>query len=48
MNEADKKAFEQWYTGNAFDYERNPIGSKTCGLQRQAWQAALAYARQPA
>ena len=38
----DRKAFEQWYACNAFDYERNPIGSRECGLQWAAWQAAQA------
>lgn len=35
-----RKAFEQWYTLNAFDYESAPIGSRDCELQWKAWQAA--------
>lgn len=42
-----QKRFEEWYTENAFDYEKNPISSRECGLMRKAWLAALA-ARQPA
>ena len=42
--EADRNAFEQWYAVNAFNYERDPIGSRDCGLQRASWLAALAYA----
>jgi hypothetical protein len=34
--------FEEWYACNAFDYERNRIGSRDCGLQWAAWQAACA------
>lgn len=37
-NELD---FEQWYIENAFDFERNPIGSWECALQRKAWHGAL-------
>jgi len=35
-----RTAFEEWYTTNAFDYERNPIGSRECDLQWRAWRAA--------
>lgn len=35
-----RDVFEQWYVVNAFDYEKNPIGSRQCSLQWQAWQAA--------
>ena len=38
-NELD---FEQWYCENAFHFERDPIGSRDCELQRKAWHAALA------
>ncbi|WP_458068694.1 hypothetical protein [Rhodanobacter sp. BL-MT-08] len=41
-NENEHAAFEKWYVENAFDYEANPIGSRECGLQRKAWQAARA------
>ena len=34
-----RKQFEQWYVCNAFNYERDPIGSRDCGLQWAAWQA---------
>lgn len=37
--------FEQWYCENAFDYCKEPIGSRDCSLQRQAWHAALAADR---
>jgi hypothetical protein len=37
-NELD---FEQWYCENAVNFERNPIGSRDCDLQRRAWHAAL-------
>lgn len=36
----EREMFEQWYIENAFDYEANPLGSRECGLQWQAWQAA--------
>jgi len=39
-NSTTRDEFEAWYVVNAFDYERNPIGSRECGLQRAAWQAA--------
>lgn len=35
-----RKQFEQWYATHAFNYERDPIGSRDCGLQWAAWQAA--------
>ena len=38
----EREAFEKWYVENAFDYEQNPIGSRDCGLQWKAWQAACA------
>ena len=44
--EQDDKDFEQWYAENAFDFERDPIGSRDCGLQRKAWHAAMAARRQ--
>ena len=34
--------FEEWYAGHALDYERDTIGSRECGLQWEAWQAACA------
>ena len=34
-----RKAFEQWYAENAFDYVASPIGSRECGLQWKAWKA---------
>jgi hypothetical protein len=33
--------FEEWYCENAFDYCKEPIGTRDCGLQRQAWHAAI-------
>ena len=35
----ERKRFEQWYATHAFNYERDPIGSRDCGLQWAAWQA---------
>lgn len=40
-----RDVFEQWYVVNAFDYEKNPIGSRQCSLQWQAWQAATKAAK---
>lgn len=37
----NEAGFEQWYADNAFDYVRDPVGSRECGLQRRAWHAAL-------
>lgn len=46
-----RKAFEQWYVTHAFDYESNPIGSRDCALQWDAWEAAqtakFRYPREP-
>lgn len=39
-----RKQFEQWYATHAFNYERDPIGSRDCGLQWAAWQAAQEHA----
>jgi hypothetical protein len=36
---AERDVFEHWYITNAFHYERDPIGSKDCALQWQAWLA---------
>jgi hypothetical protein len=41
----ERKDFEQWYTTHTFDYEKNPIGSRECGLQWASW---LARAQSPA
>ncbi|MBH1591437.1 hypothetical protein I5U77_03095 [Stenotrophomonas maltophilia] len=38
----ERARFEAWYVGNAFDYEKNPIGSRECSLMWKAWQAGLA------
>lgn len=35
-----RKRFEHWYAINAFDYERDPIGSERCDIQWQAWLGA--------
>ncbi len=37
--------FEQWYVDNAFDYVRDPIGSRDCSLQRKAWHGGIAALR---
>lgn len=39
IQQAERKAFEQWYAENAFDYVRDPIGSKLCADQWAAWKA---------
>jgi hypothetical protein len=44
-NKSERKAFEQWYVCNAFDYESAPLGSHVCDLQWRAW---LARAKQEA
>ena len=41
-----RATFEQWYAENAFDYALNPVGSRECGLQWAAWQAATAAERE--
>ena len=38
QKDAERAAFEQWYVENAFDYERDPLGSKLCGDQWAAWK----------
>ena len=38
----ERKEFEQWYATNAFNFERDPIGSRDCGLQWAAWKARAA------
>lgn len=37
---SEREEFEKWYAENAFDYAANPIGTRDCGLQYQAWRAA--------
>lgn len=41
----ERAAFEAWYSQNAFNFERDPIGSRECGLQWKAWQARAALAQ---
>lgn len=36
----ERKLFEEWYTTHAFNYSRDPIGSRDCSLQWEAWKAA--------
>jgi len=38
QKDAERAAFEQWYVENAFNYERDPLGSKLCGDQWAAWK----------
>jgi hypothetical protein len=38
QKDTERRAFEQWYVENAFDYERDPLGSKLCGDQWAAWK----------
>lgn len=42
-----RKQFEHWYSTHAFNYSRDPIGSRDCSLQWVAWQAALATPPSP-
>lgn len=35
-------SFDDWYVQHSFDYERHPLGSRECELQREGWDAALA------
>jgi hypothetical protein len=37
----ERARFEAWYVAHAFHYEANPIGSRECSLQWQAWNAAI-------
>lgn len=34
----EREQFEKWYCVAAFDFERDPIGSKLCGDQWAAWK----------
>lgn len=36
----ERERFEEWYTNHAFNYSRDPIGSRDCSLQWEAWKAA--------
>lgn len=38
----DREQFEAWYVENVFDLQADPVGSRLCGLQWKAWQAARA------
>jgi len=42
LEQQERKEFEQWYVENAFDYVRDPIGSKLCADQWAAWKARSA------
>lgn len=37
--DSERNRFEEWYVKNAFNYVRDPIGSRDCSLQWAAWQA---------
>jgi hypothetical protein len=43
----DREQFEAWYVENVFDLQSDPVGSRLCGLQWKAWQAARATPAQP-
>ncbi len=43
--DSERNRFEEWYVKNAFNYVRDPIGSRDCSLQWAAWQAATAAER---
>ena len=34
----EREEFEKWYAESAFNFVRDPIGSRDCGLQWKAWQ----------
>jgi hypothetical protein len=40
-----RKAFEQWYIENAFDYESAPIGSRDFEMQWRAWLHGMMLGR---
>lgn len=42
----EREAFEKWYAESAFNYGRDPIGSRECGLQWAAWNARAHLAQQ--
>jgi len=48
MAQALRAQFEQWYTMHAHNYSRDPIGSRDCALQWEAWKAAHESRAQPA
>jgi len=37
----ERAAFADWYVKNALDLEKQPVSCRECGLQWEAWQAAL-------
>lgn len=43
LEKMERAAFEKWYAENAFNFERDPIGSRDCGLQWAAWKARAAH-----
>jgi hypothetical protein len=45
---SDRKAAEQEYSISAFDYVRNPVGSRDWCLYWDGWQAAWSRAAKPA
>jgi hypothetical protein len=38
-NESERAKFEAWYVETAFDYCKDPIGSRDCSMQWAGWQA---------
>lgn len=42
-SESMRRAFEQWYIENAFDYPSHPIGSRDCYLQWESWKAGVNF-----
>ncbi len=42
----ERKEFEQWYSTHAFNYTRDPIGSRDCSIQWAAWIARRALTEQ--
>ena len=35
----ERDAFEEWFATHTFNFEREPIGSRECGLRWEAWRA---------
>ena len=41
MKPTERERFERWYLTHAKNIADNPIGSRKCNLQWEAWQAAV-------
>ena len=38
----EREACEEWFATHTFNFERDPIGSRECGLRWEAWRARAA------